>query len=62
MNCKRCWPKLCTCAAKYRAARQRLGTQAKVAALLGVSRVTIARRENGTRSVSNEAFFALKKL
>jgi DNA-binding XRE family transcriptional regulator len=46
----------------YKAARERLGTQAEVAALLGVSRVSIARRETGTRPVTREAWLALLAL
>lgn len=49
-------------AAAYKAERERRGTQEEVAALLGVSRVTIARRETGTRPVSREAWLALLAL
>jgi hypothetical protein len=44
---------------EYKAERERRGTQEEVAALLGVSRVTIARRETGTRPVIREAWLAL---
>lgn len=46
-------------AGEYKAERERRGTQEKVAAALGVSRVTIARRETGTRPVIREAWLAL---
>lgn len=46
-------------ASEYKAERERRGTQKEVAALLGVSRVTIARRETGTRPVTREAWLAL---
>ncbi len=49
-------------ASDYKAERERRGTQEKVAALLGVSRVTIARRETGTRPVIREAWLALLAL
>jgi transcriptional regulator with XRE-family HTH domain len=47
---------------EYKAERERRGTQEDVAALLGVSRVTIARRETGTRPVIREAWLALLAL
>lgn len=46
----------------YKAERERRGTQEEVAAALGVSRVTIARRETGTRPVIREAWLALLAL
>jgi len=49
-------------AAEYKAERERRGTQEEVAAALGVSRVTIARRETGTRPVIREAWIALLAL
>ena len=49
-------------AAGYKSERERRGTQEEVAALLGVSRVTIARRETGTRPVIREAWLALLAL
>jgi len=45
--------------AGYKAERMKRGTQAEVASLLGVSRVTIARRETITRPVMREAWMAL---
>jgi DNA-binding XRE family transcriptional regulator len=33
---------------EYKAARERLGTQAEVASLLGINRVTVAKRERRT--------------
>ncbi len=48
--------------AEYKAEREKRGTQKEVASLLGVSRVTIARRETGTRPVIREAWLALLAL
>jgi DNA-binding XRE family transcriptional regulator len=48
--------------ARYKSARKLLGTQASVAKLLGVSRVSVARRETGKRPVSREAWLALRAL
>jgi DNA-binding XRE family transcriptional regulator len=50
------------CAADYKATRERLGTQAEVAAILGVNRVTVAKRENGTMTITNEAVLAIQSL
>lgn len=47
---------------EYKATRERLGTQAEVALLLGVNRVTVAKRENGTMTVTNEAVLAIQSL
>ncbi len=47
--------------AKYKRERQKRGTQEKVAALLEVQRVTIARRET-TGPISREAWLALCSL
>lgn len=44
---------------EYREHRKRRGTQASVAALLGVSRVTVARRETGAMAITREAALAL---
>ena len=49
-------------ATEYKATRERLGTQAEVAALLGVNRVTVAKRENGTMTITNEAVLAIQSL
>ena len=49
-------------ASEYKSERERRGTQEEVAALLGVSRVTIARRETGTRPVIREAWLSLLAL
>jgi transcriptional regulator with XRE-family HTH domain len=46
----------------YKTERQKRGTQQDVAALLGVSRVTIARRETGARPIIKEAWLALRAL
>lgn len=48
--------------ADYRATRKRLGTQAEVAALLGVARGTVARRETGAQPITQEAALALDAL
>ena len=47
--------------ADYKAQRELRGTQASVAALLGVNRVTIARRESGAM-ITQEAWLALNAL
>lgn len=44
----------------YKATREHLGTQAEVAAMLGVNRVTVAKRENGTMTITNEAVLAIQ--
>ena len=49
-------------ATEYKAIRERLGTQAEVASLLGVNRVTVAKRENGTMTITNEAVLAIQSL
>ncbi len=46
----------------YKATRESLGTQAEVAAFLGVARETIARRETGTDRITREAALALEAL
>ena len=48
--------------AEYKATRERIGTQAEVAAFLGVNRVTVAKRENGTLTITNEAVLAIQSL
>lgn len=47
---------------EYKATRSRLGTQAEAAAMLGVNRVTVAKRENGTMTITNEAVLAIQSL
>ncbi len=47
---------------EYKATRERLGTQAEVASLLGVNRVTVAKREGGTMTITNEAVLAIQSL
>ena len=47
---------------QYKAEREKRGTQEQVAAKLGVSRITLARRETGARPVSRECFLALLSL
>jgi len=49
-------------AAEYKATREHLGTQAEVAFMLGVNRVTVAKRENGTMTITNEAVLAIQSL
>jgi transcriptional regulator with XRE-family HTH domain len=49
-------------AANYKAVRKRIGTQAEVAALLHVSRVTVAKRETGAMVITVEALLALSAL
>lgn len=49
-------------ATEYKSTRERLGTQAEVARLLGVNRVTVAKRENGTMTITNEAVLAIQSL
>lgn len=49
-------------ATEYKATRGRLGTQTEVAAMLGVNRVTVAKRENGTMTITNEAVLAIQSL
>jgi len=49
-------------ATEYKATRERLGTQAEVALMLGVNRVTVAKRENGTMTITNEAVLAIQSL
>lgn len=46
----------------YKAARERLGTQAEVALLLGVNRVTVAKRESGAVEITKEAGLALSRI
>ena len=46
----------------YKRERMKRGTQQHVASLLGVSRVSIARRETGARPISREAWIALTSL
>lgn len=48
--------------AKYKSARERLGTQAEVAKRLGLHRVTIAKREAGTIPITREAAIAIRTL
>jgi len=47
---------------KYKNERKKRGTQEQVANLLGVSRVTLARRETGNRPICLEAWLALCSL
>jgi DNA-binding XRE family transcriptional regulator len=49
-------------APEYKAAREHLGTQAEVALMLGVNRVTVAKREGGTMTITNEAVLAIQSL
>lgn len=47
---------------EYRTLRQSIGTQAEVAELLGVHRVTVADRERGAKPIDREAELALRYL
>lgn len=47
---------------RYKIRRQKVGTQAQVARMLGVSRETISRRESGTFAITHEAWIALESL
>lgn len=47
---------------KYKSEREQRGTQSEVAALLGVNRVSIARRETGAQVITVEAWKALLSL
>lgn len=49
-------------AAEYKTTRERIGTQAEVARLLSVNRVTVAKRENGTVTITTEAVLAIQSL
>lgn len=48
-------------ASEYKAIRETIGTPSQVAALLGVSRMTIHNRENG-KSITEEAALAIVAL
>lgn len=48
--------------AQYKAGRERIGTQEEVAAMLELSRVTIARRETGALPITREAELAITAL
>lgn len=49
-------------AVRYRALRLRLGTQAEAARLLGLSRITITRRESDALPITREADLAITAL
>lgn len=46
----------------YRATRRKLGTQADVAALLGIHRTTLAKRESALEPISTEAALAMRAI
>ncbi len=46
-------------AADYKIQREQRGTQMIVAALLGISRITLSRRETGVLPISREAELAI---
>ena len=50
------------CSEEYRALRISIGSQAKVAAALGLNITTIQRREAGKRKISHEAEIAMHYL
>lgn len=56
--------KLPTTPEEYKAARERLGTQAEVAEALGINRVTLANRERGAAGypITTEAALAIMAL
>tara|TARA_R100000655_G_scaffold2310_2_gene9336 strand:+ start:475 stop:732 length:258 start_codon:yes stop_codon:yes gene_type:complete len=47
---------------EYKATREKIGTQAAVAPLLDVNRVTLAKRESGAWEITKEAALALEAL
>lgn len=47
---------------QYKREREKRGTQQRVAGLLGVHQVTIARRETGAMPITREAWLALLSL
>ena len=47
---------------RYRYQRRLLGSQVQVAKLLGVSRETIVRRENGKQAICREAWLAINAI
>lgn len=47
---------------QYKATRERLGTQAEVARILGVNRVTVAKRETGKMKITWEAYLAIRAI
>ena len=47
---------------KYKAEREKRGTQAAVAALLDIQRETLSRRETGAQPITREAELALSAL
>ena len=49
-------------ASEYLSARKRLGSQAEVAARLGVARSTVERREKGKMPITHEAELAILAL
>lgn len=49
-------------AVEYQTQRKQRGTQEAVAALLGISRVSVARRETGDQPISREAELAILSL
>jgi DNA-binding XRE family transcriptional regulator len=48
-----------TPAEKYKTARKLIGTQKEVAKMLGIDRVTVAKRETGVLQISRESELAL---
>ena len=47
---------------EYKSTREKIGTQSEVARLLGVNRVTVAKREAGMMVITQEAVLAIKSL
>lgn len=48
--------------AEYKAERKKRGSQEKVAALLGVARSTVERRESDKMEITHEAALAIRSL
>lgn len=47
---------------RYKAEREKRGTQTSVAAQLGINRVTVAKREAAMQTITREAWLALLAL
>lgn len=47
---------------QYRTHREQIGTQERVAGLLGLKRLAIVRRENGETRITEEAAIAIAEL
>lgn len=47
---------------EYKSYRESIGTQAEVARILGVNRVTVAKRETGKMKITWEAYLAIRAI